>query len=87
MFASTLFCHCAGPKCVGNFALVLFGLVFFFQYSHTLGHAGHTASSMKAPICAGVSGTEPELTTAVSSQSSSLAAFVTWICLQPVLSF
>lgn len=65
--AFTLFCLCAGPKYVGNFALFWSGFVFFLQYSRTLGKVGNTALSMSATIWPRVSGTEPKLTTAVSS--------------------
>lgn len=56
-----------------------FGLVFYFQYNCILGKAGNTASPALPAGCPGVLGTEPKLVP-VSSQSSSLAAFVTWIC-------
>lgn len=85
--AFTLFCPYAGPKDVGNFALFWLGFMVFFQYSCTLGRVGNTALPMNATVWPGASGTEPKLTTALSSSRSSLAAFVRWICLQNILSF
>lgn len=79
-FAFTLFCPLAGPEYVGSFALVWFGSVFFFQYNVILDKFEDTASAALPSVCPEVSGTEPKLVP-VSSQSSSLAAFVTWICL------
>lgn len=60
--------------------LHLFGFVFLFQYNGILDQFQNTASAALAAVCPGVSGTEPKLVP-VCSQSSSLAAFVTWICL------
>lgn len=78
--AFTLFCSCDGPEYVGSFALVWFGLVFFFQYSGILHKFENRASVALPAVCPGDSGTEPKLVP-VSSQSSSFAASVTWICL------